>query len=357
VTVLLSGGAGFLGQRLALRLVDLRFDVAALDLLHRRAHADPEASRAGFPGTVVVGDVADRRAWSDATAQVRRVEALVHLAAETGTAQSMYEVDRYHRVNVDGTRRAAEFAVGHGIPMLLVSSRAVYGEGRHECSDHRPTFGRPCCAAARPAPSREDDPHHPVSVLGETKSLAESVTSAVCGDRVPLTVVRPQDVIGPGQALHNPHAGVLAAFLAMLREHRPLALYGDGHQTRDLVHVDDVAALLGHLVAAPPEPGHPLVLNAGTGVRTSIVELARMATDAAPVPDVGTVQRGVRRAGDVEHACADLRRLADVGAPLPVHTTAGAVEDFVRASWDRPGPPASAWDDALHELEQRGLTR
>ena len=123
------------------------------------------------------------------------------------------------------------------------------------------------------------------------------------------------------------------------------------------MHVDDVAALLGHLVAAPPEPGHPLVLNAGTGVRTSLVELARMATDAAPVPGVGTVHRGVRRAGDVEHACADLRRLAEVGAPLPVHTTAQAVEDFVRASWDRPGLPASAWDDALVELEQRGLTR
>ena len=107
MTVLLSGGAGFVGQRLARRLVDVRFEVAALDLLHRQVHADPEAARAAFPGTVVVGDVADRRAWSDATAQVRRVEALVHLAAETGTAQSMYEANRYHRVNVDGTRRAA----------------------------------------------------------------------------------------------------------------------------------------------------------------------------------------------------------------------------------------------------------
>ena len=196
-----------------------------------------------------------------------------------------------------------------------------------------------------------------MSVLGETKSLAESVATALCGDRVPLTVVRPQDVIGPGQSLHDPHTGVLAAFLAMLREQRPLALYGDGHQTRDFVHVDDVAALLGHLVAAPPEPGHPLVLNAGTGVRTSLVELARLAADAAPVPNAGTVQRGVRRAGDVEHACADLRRLSETGAPLPVHSTAQAVDDFVRASWDLPGLPASAWDDALVELERHGLTR
>ncbi|HYN65294.1 MAG TPA: NAD-dependent epimerase/dehydratase family protein [Ornithinibacter sp.] len=356
MTVLLSGGAGFVGQHLARRLTAVRFEVAALDLLHPQVHADPEAARRAFPGPVVVGDVADRRAWTTAAAQVRRVEALVHLAAETGTGQSMYEVDRYHRVNVDGTRRAAEFAVGHGIPLVVLSSWAVYGQGRYECRDHRPTFGRPCCPAAMPAPSREDDPHHPVSVLGETKSLAESVAIALCGDRVPVTVVRPQSVVGPGQSLHNPYAGVLAAFLAMLREQRPLRVHGDGSQTRDVVHVDDLAALLTHLVAAPPAPGAPLVLNGGTGVRTSLVELAALVTDAAPVPGAGLDLVGVRRAGDVEHACADLTRLTEFGAPIPARSAADAVRDFVRTSWERPGAPASRWDEAFAELEERGLT-
>ena len=356
MTVLLSGGAGFIGQHLARRLAPMRFEVAALDLLHRQVHADPEAARRAFPGQVVVGDVADRPAWTAAAAQVRRVEALVHLAAETGTGQSMYEVGRYHRVNVDGTRRAAEFAVAHGIPLVVLSSWAVYGEGRYQCLDHRPTFGRPCCPAARPAPSREDDPHHPVSVLGETKSLAESVAIAICGDRVPLTVVRPQSVVGPGQALHNPYAGVLAAVLAMLREQRPVRVHGDGHQTRDVVHVEDLAVLLAHVVAAPPAPGEPLVLNGGTGVRTSLLELVALATSAAPVPSVGLVHDQVRCAGDVEHACADLTRIIEVGAPVPVRSAADAVRDFVRSSWDRPGAPASRWDEAMNELGERGLT-
>lgn len=358
MTVLLSGGAGFVGQRLARRLTEVRYEVAALDLLHPQVHADAEAAKDAFPGPVVVGDVADRDGWTTAASRVRRIEALVHLAAETGTGQSMYEVHRYHRVNVDGARRAAEFAVGHGIPLVLVSAGAVYGQGRHECPEHRPTFGRPCCVAATARPSHEDDPHHPVSVLGETKSLAESVAIAVCGDRVPLTVVRPQNVVGPGQALHNPYAGVLPAFLAMLREHRPLTIYGDGRQTRDVVHVDDVAALLAHLLSVPPQPGDPLVLNCGTGVRTSLVELAALAAEAAPVavPTAGVVRLGVRPAGDVEHACADLTRLATVGAPRPVHSSAEAVHDFVRDSWDRPGATVSAWDDALAELVERGLT-
>ena len=75
----------------------------------------------------------------------------------------------------------------------------------------------------------------------------------------------------------------------MLREQRPLTIYGDGHQTRDFVHVDDLAALLTHLISTPPEPGDPLVLNGGTGVRTSLVELAGLAADAAPVPTAGVV--------------------------------------------------------------------
>ena len=354
--VLLTGGPGFIGQHLARRLTAAGHDVAALDLLHRQVHADPEAARSAFPGPVVVGDVAEASAWHKVGTTVRDVGALVHLAAETGTGQSMYEADRYHRVNVDGSRRAAEFAVGHGIPLVVMSSRAVYGEGRYQCRDHRPTFGRPCCSAATPAPSREDDPHHPVSVYGETKSLAESVAVAVCGDRVPVTVVRPQNVIGPGQSLHNPYTGVLAAFLAMLREDRPLTVYGDGHQTRDFVHVDDVAALLTHLVAHPPVPGAPLVLNCGTGVRTSLVGLAALAAEAAPLNSRGVVHVEVHRAGDIEHACADLARLTEAGCPPPARSTAEAVHDFVRASWERPGVAASAWDDALGELADRGLT-
>ena len=197
-----------------------------------------------------------------------------------------------------------------------------------------------------------------MSVYGETKSLAESVAIAVCGDRVPLTIVRPQNVIGPGQALHNPYTGVLAAFLAMLREERPLSIYGDGHQTRDFVHVDDLAALLTHLVSTPPTPGEPLVLNSGTGVRTSLRRAGRRSPPTPPrCPTAGIVHVEVHRAGDIEHACADLARLTAVGAPLPGAlarrrpcTTSCAPRGTARAS------PASAWDQALGELEERGLT-
>lgn len=355
MTVLLTGGAGFIGQYLARRLVGAGHEVVALDLLLPQVHADAEGARRSFPGPVVVGDVADPATWSD-PALAEGVTAVVHLAAETGTGQSMYETERYHHVNVEGTRLAAAHAGALGVPLVSLSSRAVYGEGRYSCPEHGSTTGGRCCERAQPVASHEDDPHHPVSVYGETKSLAEAAALTEVAGRVGVTVVRPQNVIGPGQALHNPYTGVLAAFLAMLREERPLTVYGDGHQTRDLVHVDDLAALLAWAVESPAHPAVPRILNCGSGVRTTLLELAAAAIEGAPAAERSVTHLDVHRAGDIEHACADLDRLRAVGAPLPTRTAHDAVVEFIRWSWDRPGAGASAWDDALDELSRRGLT-
>jgi dTDP-L-rhamnose 4-epimerase len=324
--VLLTGGAGFIGQHLARTLVDGGHEVVALDSLLPQVHADPASAVAAFPGDLVPGDVADPAAWD----AVPAVNAVVHLAAETGTAQSMYESDRHRRVNVGGTALAGAFAARSGVPLVSVSSRAVYGDGRPD------------------RPSYEDDPHRPVSVYGETKSEGERV---LAGLDVPVTIVRPQNVIGPGQALHNPYTGVLAAFVARLREGLPVQVYGDGTQTRDFVHVHDLARLLHWAVENPADR----VLNHGTGIRTTLLELARLTIDAAPVPDPGIEHVAVTRAGDIQHACASLARLREAGAPLPEISPADAVADFVTWAWDRPGARASAWNDALEELAERGL--
>lgn len=349
--VLITGGAGFIGQHLARRLVAADHDVIALDNLLGQVHLDPSASRAAFPGTVIEADVADAEAWSS----VPDVDAVVHLAAETGTGQSMYEVERYRRVNVGGTEVVGSSAARRGIPVVSLSSRAVYGEGRHTCPDHGTTFGTPCCDLAAPKASREGDEHRPVSVYGETKSEGEAVLATVA-DGIPVTTIRPQNVIGPGQALHNPYTGVLAAFLAMLREGKPLTVYGAGTQTRDFIHVEDLAAVIQWALDHPADPGSPRVLNAGSGVRTTLVELASHAASGAPVPTHGITHLEVHRAGDIEHACADLTVLRSLGAPEPRWSTRDAVADFVARSWDQPGAPATAWDEALGELEERGLT-
>ena len=349
--IIITGGAGFIGQYLAARLVEAGHEVTALDNLSEQVHADAEASRRRFPGPVIEVDVADAAAW----AGLPRAHAIMHLAAETGTGQSMYEQDRYRRVNVDGTRLAGDTARAWGVPLIAMSSRAVYGEGRRACPEHGDRYGTVCCEQSTPAPSRESDPHHPVSVYGETKSEGEAALREHAA-AIPVDIVRPQNVVGFGQALHNPYTGVLAAFLARLREGRPLSVYGDGTATRDFIHVSDVAALLAWLVEHPNEVGEVRAINSGTGVRTDLTELATFARDAAPTSTGEIEYVDVHRAGDIDHAVADLTFADSIGAPRPQMSSKDAIQDFIRRSWEVPGADSSAWDDALRELGDRGLT-
>lgn len=350
--ILITGGAGFIGQHLANLLVAAGHKVTALDILDTQVHQNPGESEARFPGRVVRGDVANDKIWQSLTPH----DALVHLAAETGTAQSMYEQDHYRRVNVGGTRLAAETAARWGCPIVSLSSRAVYGEGRVLSSPAELPKGLDGGPSGTLAPSHEDDQHLPLSVYGETKSEGETVLAEAVRGWAGATIIRPQNVIGRGQALHNPYTGVLAAFLARLKEGRELSIYGDGSQTRDFVHVEDVVELILWCLENSPQPGDSVrVLNCGTGIRTSLDQLARYAIDAAPGVQVGLVHIDVKRAGDIDHACADLRRLKEIGAPLPIWTTEDAIADFIRFSWDAEGAESKTWDNALQELAAKGL--
>jgi dTDP-L-rhamnose 4-epimerase len=348
--VLITGGAGFIGFHLARRLAAVGWHVTSLDNLSPQVHLDADASRRRLVGDLIEADVGD----DAGLARVGDVDAVVHLAAETGVGQSMYEVDRYREVNVEGTRRVAAWCANRGVPLVFFSSRAVYGEGRYECPTHRDVHDGSCCGLARPVASREDDPLAPVSIYGETKVEGEQLLLAGAAGGVPLVIVRPQNVIGSGQALHNPYTGVLAAFLARLKEGRPIQVYGDGSATRDFIDVSDVARVVEAVLAAPPPGGSPLVVNCGSGERTTLVELASSAIAGAPVE--GTIEHlAVHRAGDIEHACADLTRLIEAGLPLPRVAVADAVAGFIRDGWNEPGAASSAWDDALDDLTERGL--
>ncbi|MFW0155499.1 NAD-dependent epimerase/dehydratase family protein [Rothia sp. P6271] len=333
--ILLTGGVGFIGLKTAKKLVEQGHEVVALDSLLEQVHQDIESEKAQFPGKIIVGDVALPETWEN----LEGADAIIHLAAETGTAQSMYETERYRSVNVDGTRYAAEYAVKWNAPLVSLSSRAVYGEG----SAKRAT--------------KESDPHQPLSVYGETKSEGEDIVREVVAGKVPATIVRPQNVIGPGQALHNPYTGVLAAFLARLREGKNLSVYGDGTQTRDFIHVEDVAdILIWALTNLPALDESPRIINAGSGERITLDQLAQYSIDAVPGGSEAIIEHvDIKRAGDIDHALADMSYAYSLGAPQARWSAREAIADFIQKSWKAPGADSSAWETALEELTERGL--
>jgi dTDP-L-rhamnose 4-epimerase len=307
--VLLTGGAGFVGSHTATRLLELGYRVRVLDSLLSQVHGAPPRPRLAPEVELRVGDVRDPAALRSALKDVRFV---FHLAAETATGQSMVEVDRYVDANVRGAAGLWE-AVARNAEVehvVLASSRAVYGEGRHVCARCGPVFPGardearlrerawqhvcPACGAeTQPTATAEDDPRRPVSVYALTKQGQEDI-SLFMADRlgVALVVLRYFNVYGPGQSPLNPYTGLLVTLWGRILAGKPLVLYEDGTPLRDFVHVRDVV----DANVAALEPGRPAgtVFNVGSGRAVSLSELAAILERTAGRP-VG-VERGSRPA-------------------------------------------------------------
>jgi len=314
--VLVTGGAGFIGTTLALSLADHAERWVVLDNLHPQVHPDSQPPTE-LPKSVElrVGDVT-RAEDLDALVADLRPDTVIHLAAETGTAQSLAESTRHGMVNVVGTTQLLDSLTRAGhVPghFVLTSSRAVYGEGLWRNPDGS-TFQPGLRTHAQLEEGRWDhgtDAVHvpnsvagthpnPINVYGATKLAQEQILSAWTGSHdTKLSALRLQNVYGPRQSLSNPYTGIVSLFSRLAREGRSIPLYEDGDITRDFVYIDDVVSALVAAVASPPE-GHMRIVDVGSGVRTTIGDLAREIAvyHSAPEPHV----TGQFRDGDVRHA-------------------------------------------------------
>ncbi|HEY0642737.1 MAG TPA: NAD(P)-dependent oxidoreductase [Nocardioides sp.] len=325
--VLVTGGAGFIGTTLALALADQAERWVVLDNLHPQVHPGSRPP-ADLPESVElrVGDVT-RAEDLDAVVADLRPDTVVHLAAETGTAQSLSESTRHGMVNVVGTTQLLDALTRAGhVPahVVLTSSRAVYGEGVWRNVDGS-TFQPGLRTHAQLEAGRWDHgdgaahvPNsvagthpHPVNVYGATKLAQEQILAAWTGSHdTRLSVLRLQNVYGPRQSLSNPYTGIVSLFSRLARAGQSIPLYEDGEITRDFVHIDDVVAALAAAIAHKPAD-HLRTVDVGSGVRTTIGDLAReiAAFHSAPEPHV----TGQFRDGDVRHASctveATLRQL------------------------------------------------
>ena len=311
---LVTGGAGFIGCALSEGLVT-RFDkVVAVDNLHPQVHARHERPAALHKDVeLVVGDVSDAAMWDALLARVRPTT-VIHLAAETGTGQSLTESSRHVNVNLMGTSAMLDAFVRKGIVpghFVLTSSRAVYGEGMWLDAAGQPvspglrdkaqleagvwdfpglTF-QPFCAL--------DTPPNPTNIYAATKLAQEHILSAwTQAFGAALDIPRLQNVYGPGQALQNSYTGIISLFARLSAEGKPLDLYEDGEMQRDFVFIGDVVSAI--LAALDQKTTGVRRFDVGLGVRHTIGDAAVILSRryGAPAPQVS----GKFRHGDVRHA-------------------------------------------------------
>ena len=344
--VLITGGAGFIGSNLALQLVAQGYSVTVLDNLSEQIHGTDSTLYASIRDKVrfIKGDVRHAPDWYTA---LEGQHIVVHLAAETGTGQSMYEVQKYVDVNINGTAIFLDYLVNqpHNVEKVVIaSSRAIYGEGKYFSESHgfvypteraeadmlRGDFEPKCPfsgGALTLQATDEESKIHPSSLYGITKQNQEQMVLNICKSlSIPAVAFRYQNVYGPGQSLKNPYTGILSIFSTQIRNGNSISIFEDGMESRDFVYIDDVvqATVLGiESDAAAYE-----VFNVGSGVATPVLQVAETLKSYYGA-SIAIQVTGNFRLGDIRHNYADLTKIKKVLGFEPRFDFATGVRRFV----------------------------
>ena len=326
--ILITGGAGFIGSYLCETLYNKGYNVTILDNLSPQIHTNWEKSflhqKIKDKCTFLKGDVRNKADWQ---AALQGADTVVHLAAETGTGQSMYEVDRYYNVNVQGTALMLDILVNEPNQvkkLVIASSRAIYGEGKYRSriSGIQYPEGRRAedmskglfelldSQTGEPMellPTDEESKLHPSSIYGLTK-LAQEQMVLLMGKQlhIPTIALRFQNVYGPGQSLSNPYTGLLAVFSNRIQNGNPLDIYEDGLESRDFVYISDVVQSI--VLSLESSNADHEVFNVGSGISTPILKVADYMKEYFR-SDVEIRISGRFRVGDIRHNKADITKI------------------------------------------------
>ena len=367
-TVLITGGAGFIGAHAADELLRHGWNVRALDNLTPQVHESGERPDYLHPDVeFVVGDVRDGDAVRGA---LDGADAVLHLAARVGVGQSMYEIAEYTSVNTFGTGVLLEALLDHPVERLVVaSSMSVYGEGRYRDASGRQVEAversreqlergeweprGPDGEALEPLPTPEAKPPALSSIYALNKFDQERMCLLFgSAYQTQTTALRFFNVYGPHQALSNPYTGVLAIFAGRLLNDRPPLIFEDGHQRRDFVSVSDVARACRLSLERSGSDG--AVVNVGSGASVSVLEIAEKLARVMGREEVAAEVTGKYRVGDIRHCFADVALARGVLGYEPQVALEDGMEEL--AGWLEGEVATDRVDDATAELAARGLT-
>lgn len=303
--LLVTGAAGFIGSHTVARLLAERHAVTALDNLSSGVWANLEGMRGDL--SCVEADIRDAARLREIVLS-GRYHAVIHLAALASVVASVERPDETNGVNVTGTLNLLEAVRGTGARRVVVaSSTAVYGR-------------------TPPLPTAEDYPPAPASPYAASKAAAEMLCMAYRESfGLETVILRYFNVYGPRQPADSPYSGVVAAFARRVAGGEPITIHGDGRQTRDFVHVSDIAAI-NLLAACGADPGGRPI-NAGSGTETSILEVVDGLQDA--LGRRASVAFCPGRPADVCRSRADIHRLRNVLGYEPVVTLGNGLRSLL----------------------------
>ena len=375
MNILITGGSGFIGSNLALSLIEQGHAVTILDNLSPQIHGEnPEKTSPLYRSikdktNFVLGSVTSRAAWESV---LPGQDAIVHLAAETGTGQSMYEIYRYVDVNISGTSLMLDLLANTEYKVkkvVVASSRSIYGEGKYYSSalgiiypgarkDEDMQVGRfePLCPkTGEPLEllaTDEESKIHPSSVYGITKQNQEQMVMTVCSSLgIGATALRYQNVYGPGQSLSNPYTGILSIFSTRIKNGNGLSIFEDGKESRDFVFIDDIVAAT--TLALRKEEADGEVFGIGAGVATDVLTVAQTLVQHYGI-DVPIKVTGAYRLGDIRHNYADLSKSDRLLGFQPKVSFSEGIARFT--DWvNEQAIQADTYDASIAEMKQRGL--
>ena len=372
--ILITGGAGFIGSRLCEKLYDRGYSITVLDNLSEQIHGNKESSlfeKIKGKCNFIKGDVRDKRDWGKV---IKGQDVVVHLAAETGTGQSMYEVEKYNDVNIMGTAHLLEILANsdHSVKkMIIASSRAIYGEGKYNCKIHGDRYPSQrkkidmdksdfnlkcniCNIELNLLATDEESKIHPSSIYGINKQQQEQMVMLLGKTLgIPSVAFRYQNVYGPGQSLNNPYTGILSIFSTRIVNGNNLDVYEDGLESRDFVFIDDVvdATILG----IEKKEANGEVFNIGSGVATSVLEVANSLKKLYN-SKISISITGKYRLGDIRHNYADLNKAKTLLGFTPKYNFEQGILEFI--SWVKTQEVIEdKYEESLQELKSKGLIR
>ena len=373
--ILIVGGAGFIGSHIALRLIEKGYDVTVLDNLLEQIHGEnPEKTSPLYCSIkdktrFIKADVCNREALESA---ISDADYIIHLAAETGTGQSMYEIKRYVDVNIGGTALLFDILTNtkHHVKRVVVAeSRAIYGEGKYhceKCGDVYPTERKDedmskgdfechcprCGGKVTLVATTEDSAIHPSSVYGIGKQVQGQLVHLICKNLgIESVSYRYQNVYGPGQSLTNPYTGILSIFSTRIKNHKEINIFEDGLESRDFVYIDDVVDATIAGMEVPEANGH--VFNVGTGIATDVLTVAQTLCKHYGI-EVPLTVSGNYRMGDIRHNYADITLAKQILGFNPKWTFDAGIKQFT--DWvNRQELQTDNYEASLEEMKQKGL--